>query len=149
MKNMDSKNLLYAYFTVEAALILPAAISIILFVIYVMIFQYDRCLLEQDIGALALRGSISSLESRALEEEMEAEIRRIYTDKYVAFCWGETNVTTGYGKIRIAGNGKVNIPFTLSVLNHSENGWNIHANEIRRQINPILIIRAVRKVIEQ
>ena len=47
-----------AYFTVEAALVLPVVIGAILFVIYMMLFQYDRCLLEQDIGGIALWGSI-------------------------------------------------------------------------------------------
>ena len=33
------------YLTVEAALILPMLIAAILFVIYMLVFQYDRCLL--------------------------------------------------------------------------------------------------------
>lgn len=53
-EDMEKKN---AYFTVEAALVLPIVIAALLFVIYMMLFQYDRCLLEQDMGAIALWGS--------------------------------------------------------------------------------------------
>ena len=45
------------YLTLEAALILPMLIAAILFVIYMLVFQYNRCLLEQDLGAMALWGS--------------------------------------------------------------------------------------------
>ena len=54
-----------AYFTVEAALVLPLVTGAILFVIYTMLFQYDRCLLEQDIGALALWGSLAEASDTA------------------------------------------------------------------------------------
>ena len=37
-----------AYMTVEAALIIPIVMGSILFVVYMMLFQYNRCLLEQD-----------------------------------------------------------------------------------------------------
>ena len=39
-----------AYFTVEAALIIPLVLGILVFLIFIMFYQYDRCLLEQDIG---------------------------------------------------------------------------------------------------
>ena len=39
-----------AYFTVEAAILYPIILSVILLMTYLLLFQYDRCLLEQDIG---------------------------------------------------------------------------------------------------
>ena len=43
-----------AYLTVEAALILPMVLGVIILVIYLLFFQYDRCLMEQNVGKLAL-----------------------------------------------------------------------------------------------
>jgi len=63
-----------AYFTVEAALVLPVVIGAILFVIYMMLFQYDRCLLEQDIGGIALWGSIVEASDTA---ELEQKVRQL------------------------------------------------------------------------
>lgn len=60
---MEKKN---AYFTVEAALVLPIVIAALLFVIYMMLFQYDRCLLEQDMGAIALWGALVTLPMRRI-----------------------------------------------------------------------------------
>ena len=50
------------YFTVEAALVMPVVLLGIALVMYLLIFQYDRCLLEQDTGVLALRGSAIQVE---------------------------------------------------------------------------------------
>lgn len=38
------------YFTVETSLILPMVLAVQVFLIYAMLRQYDRCLLEQDMG---------------------------------------------------------------------------------------------------
>lgn len=40
------------YFTVETSLILPMVLAVQVFLIYAMLRQYDRCLLEQDMGIL-------------------------------------------------------------------------------------------------
>ena len=45
------------YFTVEAALLLPIIIMIIVFMIFLSFYCYDRCILEQCAYAAALRGS--------------------------------------------------------------------------------------------
>ena len=61
-----------AYMTVEAALLFPFVIGSILFVIYMLFFQYDRCLLDQDMGAMALWGStIQNSDTEALEAEIQ------------------------------------------------------------------------------
>lgn len=39
-----------AYFTVEAAVLYPVVLGVVLLMMYLLFFQYDRCLLEQDMG---------------------------------------------------------------------------------------------------
>ena len=51
-----------AYFTVEAAMVFPFVMGAVLFTIFMFIFQYDRCLMEQDIGMLVLYASNLSME---------------------------------------------------------------------------------------
>ena len=46
------------FFTVEAAMVLSITLSAILLIIYLLFFQYNRCLMEQDMGTLALRGAV-------------------------------------------------------------------------------------------
>ena len=80
MKNAD------AYFTVEAALVLPVLMGAILFVIYILFFQYDRCLLEQDLGAMALWGSrLEESGQERLEEKVQERVRGLYKEKYMAW----------------------------------------------------------------
>ena len=42
-----------AYFTVEAAVLYPIVLGVIVLMTYLLFFQYDRCLLEQDMGRAA------------------------------------------------------------------------------------------------
>lgn len=44
-----------AYFTVEAAVLYPIVLGVIVLMTYLLFFQYDRCLLEQDMGRAAVR----------------------------------------------------------------------------------------------
>ena len=56
MKRCLTKNVA-GYFTVEAALLLPFVFMIIVFMIFLSFYCYDRCVLEQCAYAAALRGS--------------------------------------------------------------------------------------------
>lgn len=61
-----------AYFTVEAAILYPIILSVILLMTYLLLFQYDRCLLEQDIGkATVLSGSKWTLTKEQLNDYMQ------------------------------------------------------------------------------
>ena len=63
-----------AYFTVEAAILYPIILSVILLMTYLLLFQYDRCLLEQDIGkATVLSGSKWTLTKEQLNDYMQAD----------------------------------------------------------------------------
>ena len=67
-----------AYFTVEAAMVFPIVLSTVLFIIYTMFFQYDRCLLEQDIGVIALRGAAMQINDKEiLADEIEEQAVQI------------------------------------------------------------------------
>ena len=46
-----------AYFTVEAAMVMSLVLSVVVMVVYIMFFQYNRCIMEQDVGTLVLKGS--------------------------------------------------------------------------------------------
>lgn len=62
------------YFTIEAALLLPLVIMLIVFMIFLSFYCYDRCILEQCAYAAALRGSSNRFLSNedAYEEALQA-----------------------------------------------------------------------------
>lgn len=45
------------FFSVEAALVLPAVLGVYLFLIVILFLQYDRCLLEQDMASVMIKSS--------------------------------------------------------------------------------------------
>ena len=75
-----------AYFTAEAAFIMPIVFGTLLFMVYLFLYQYDRCLLEQDIGAMALWGSLVEVsDTIELEQKTQERMAGLYKEKYVAW----------------------------------------------------------------
>lgn len=75
-----------AYFTVEAAILYPIILSVILLMTYLLLFRYDRCLLEQDIGkATVLSGSKWTLTKEQLNDYMQKKALHFDEEKYIAW----------------------------------------------------------------
>ena len=62
-----------AYFTVEAAVLYPIVLGVIVLMTYLLFFQYDRCLLEQDMGRAAVRSGSMDAEKRGTESTAAGE----------------------------------------------------------------------------
>ena len=76
------------YFTVEAAMVLPIVIAVILMIIYMWFFQYNRCLMEQDTAILALRGSILQAEEKEeVFSFVQAQYQERNKEKYRKYCF--------------------------------------------------------------
>lgn len=75
-----------AYFTIEAAILYPIILSVILLMTYLLLFQYDRCLLEQDIGkATVLSGSKWTLTKEQLNDYMQKKALHFDEEKYIVW----------------------------------------------------------------
>lgn len=135
-----------AYFTVEAAIVFPIVLSTVLFVIYTMFFQYDRCLLEQDIGVIALRGAAMQINDKEiLADEIEEQAVQINYNKYLIWENGEMSLKLEGYKLCIMGNGQISHPF-----NSFEMGgyklWRAETSFKNDRVNPISFIRICRKL---
>lgn len=51
----ECKRYIRGYFTVEAAMILPVMLGVYVFIIVILMFQYDRCRLEQDMASMMIK----------------------------------------------------------------------------------------------
>lgn len=139
-----------AYFTVEAALVLPLVISAMLLGIYLFCFQYDRCLMEQDMGSLILWCSEARLDIKNTDKEQEEKIKirtgEIYMDKYVG--WELTAVDVKLEKNRISATGRGQLAFPVPGWN-MWNGNNLWENKVTYEsetISPVFYIRQLRKL---
>ncbi len=133
-----------AYLTVEAALVLPAVFGVILFVVYMLLFQYDRCLMEQDLGAMALWGcSVEAPDEQTLEKMTEERMRAMYKDKYAA--WRFTELGGRLERNRFTVSGKAQLTFPVPGLNFwGKNIWSSRAVDEYRRLSPVVFIRMCR-----
>lgn len=97
------KRCMEAYFTVEAALILPIVMLLTVMMIFLAIYSYDRCVMEHSAYEAALRGTNShfrtakeaeSAACAAAEKLVEGKLFAIYAFSYdVAVDAGSVTVT--------------------------------------------------------
>lgn len=136
-----------AYMTVEAVLILPIVFGVILLVIYLWFYQYDRCLMEQDAGMLAMRGAAMGAED--YEERMEATkslLAENYAGKYVAWEDLGTDIKIAKGKISVKQKGSIPFPFSGLAFWDGESLWKMSVSYENELLSPASILRKYRNV---
>lgn len=139
-----------AYFTVEAALVLPLVMSAMLLGVYLFCFQYDRCLLEQDMGSLMVWCSQAALENVGETKELEKKIRErtgeIYRDKYVAWEFTTINADVNKNDISVSGSGQLIFPVPGWNLWNDSNLWETNTRYECQRLSPVFYIRQFRKI---
>ena len=135
-----------AYFTVEAALIIPLALGILIFLIFIMFYQYDRCLLEQDIGMVAFWGTtVKAQDNQLLLEEMQNREANIYWEKYILFYPQDLKVSIGNGKVSVEKKGDISILFNSLATVPDLKRWEIATSYNNRRLSPKFMLRSIRK----
>ena len=139
-----------AYFTVEATLVLPLVMSAVLLDIYLFCYQYDRCLLEQDIGSLMLWCNEAILENTDTVEDQEEKIQNrmseIYRDKYIAWELTRIDVQLEKNRITVVGSGQLVFPVPVWNFWNNINIWEDEVTYESRSISPVFYIRQMRKL---
>ena len=128
------------YFTVEAAMVMPMVLYVIMMLIYLLFFQYNRCLLELEVGTLAVRGSmvrVKNNEDRA-EWLRKQDVKRD-EEKYIAWQCGETQWRLERGKLWVQQQGTLKIPFAEEV-------WSVNVNYENHVSDPVSVLRYYRKM---
>lgn len=139
-----------AYFTVEAALVFPYVTGILLFVVYMLLFQYDRCLLEQDVGAAALWGSCAEAEGpEALEQMIEKRVKDLYQDKYAAWKMEAFEAKLERNRFTVTGSGALTFPVSAWNFWSGKNIWETEKKCSFRRISPTEFVRLCRKARQQ
>ncbi len=135
-----------AYFTVEAALIIPLTLGILIFLIFIMFYQYDRCLLEQDIGMVAFWGTtVKADDNQLLMEEVQNREANIYWEKYILFYPQDMNVSIGNGKVSVEKRGDISILFSGLATVPDLKNWEIVTSYTNRRLSPKFMLRSINK----
>ena len=136
-----------AFFSVEAALILPLAIGAVLLAVSLFVFQYDRCLMEQDMAAQALKAATAeSGTNEELTEKIQMQTAGLYRNKYVAWDILMLEIKAKRGIIEAAGKGEFRFPVPGWNFWNGENVWSAQAEYKAHRISPVSFIRNCRKL---
>ena len=135
-----------AYMTVEASLVLPTIIGGIIFILYLGIFLYNYCTINQTAYIAALRGSqIKNVSTDEIDNYVKKQIDELLFQNILAREEVKKEVRTSIGKVTVKMSTDVNIPFT-DLLSAKIHIWEIKTEGYANRVNPIEIIRGVRKI---
>ena len=134
MRKRDIESQLDAYFTVEAALIIPLVMATIVFLMYMMFYQYNRCLMEQDLGCLLVKGSAN-------------EVQRNY-EKYLMWENEEVTVTQERSILTVSQKGQLSFPFAGWQIKGVGSVWSCEAEYQGNLITPTFWVRRYEKLVE-
>lgn len=138
-------------FTIEAAIIMPIIIIIMVMLIYLGFFQYNRCVMTQKTYVAALRGAIydEQLEGNILERNRytETELKNLYGTKILAARGFRSRVEMDNKEVKVHSDTSVKVPFVMLLRNQGyKNGWQIQVEKQVSIYKEIEFIRACRKV---
>lgn len=149
---MQKKKSCEAYFTVEATLVLPLVMGAILLEVYLFCYQYDRCLMEQDMGSLVLWCNEVRLENADTVEKQKAKIKsrtgEIYRDKYITWDLTTVDVRLEKNQVSVVGRGQLTFPVPGWNLWNNINLWESEVVYESKSISPVFYIRQLRKLDE-
>ena len=135
-----------AYMTVEASLVLPTIIGGIIFILYLGIFLYNYCTINQTAYIAALRGSqIKNVSTDEIDNYVKKQIDELLFQNILAREEVKKEVSTSIGKVTVKMSTDVNIPFS-DLLTAKIHIWEIKTEGYANRVNPIEIIRGVRKI---
>ncbi|MCR4791724.1 MAG: hypothetical protein K5871_03170 [Lachnospiraceae bacterium] len=135
------------YFTLEASLILPFALGVILLVIQIWFFKYDRVLQDMDTDAVIIR----SLEQHDMSPDEKAayaiaQMQDRYKEAYIAWNFGDLRVNASLNSVALEttgssfsfrGTGPLGIYGSLSCV----------TTRSRSSPNEVFVIRTYRKAL--
>ena len=138
-----------AFFSVEAAIVVPLAVSAILLAVSLFVFQYDRCLMEQDMASQTVKAaSVEAQTKEELTDKIQLQTAGLYRNKYVAWDMILLDVRIKKGIIEAVGEGEFRFPLPGWNLWNEENIWSVRAGYKAHRVSPVTFIRNCRKIIQ-
>ena len=137
-----------AYFTVEAAMVLPVVIFAIVLLIYLAFYQYNRCVMEQDMGWLALKGCIEGeADKEILIGILDNYSNTLNENKFMMWKMSDVEIKLERENVEVTRNGELHFPFSGFGGNDKVgNYWTTTAVYKNQRINPVDYIRIYRKI---
>ncbi len=144
---MQKSQKISAYFTVESAMVMVLVTAVIVVLVYIMLFQYNRCLLEQDMGSLVLKGcTVQVQDKKELLQRLQEFDSNIDRDKYIAWKQDEVTLKLEYDKVEVAQSGSLLFPFRGNAYFGMQSEWETSIVYENKRISPVTFIRMSKKI---
>lgn len=138
-----------AFFSLEAAIIVPLTIAAILLAACLFVFQYDRCLMEQDVAAQTVKAvSAEAKSNEELTDKIRLQTAGLYRDKYMAWDMILLDIKLKKGIVEAAGEGVFRFPLPGWNLWNENNVWSARAGYKAHRLSPVAFIRNCRKIVQ-
>lgn len=138
---------LAGYFSVEAALVVPFAIAAIVTVVYLTIYQYDRCIVEQDLIMLSVYAASMDRGDDG-ENRLQKRVREVDVTQYLN-CRLETfRVEVAGNTVRSEAGGIYLYPIPGWNWFTDQSGWQMEAFCKMKDFTPEKVLRGMRKIKE-
>lgn len=131
------------YMTVEAAMIVPAVFILVVMLLYLMFYMYDRCIMTQDLYTAAYRRSIERGRSK-VGATQQAGDTQVDTSRYFMLSSCSCSVQGG-SRVKGSGEASMNVP-GAAAFPGVEGTWGFRVLMEARKTDPPLAFRKYRRV---
>ena len=142
---MKKRKDISAYMTVEVSLLIPIIVMVILCVIYLAFYSYNKALAFQNAGICALYGKngLEETEDKEWVEKMYRVLQLINKGQFMAASNLKQQVSIENSHIVISQEGNVKIPiFNQEIMSKLSFSEKVRVSEQ----NGVFLIRQIRKV---
>lgn len=133
-----------AYMTVEASIIMPMIVIVLVFILYIGFYLYDVCVAGQFAYIAALR---TSQQKELTMEELEAygkkQLEELVTDRLVVTDTRQEKIKVTVRKIEVEISTMIQMPFS-NFISEKMGLWKIRGNGEVVRTDPVKYIRSVR-----
>lgn len=133
-----------AYFTVEAAILYPVVLGVTVLMIYLLFFQYDRCLLDQDMGRAAVMGGGRWMQKKEeLDQQLQKKDMFFEEGQYIAWEKELPLWKLEKDRITVEQTGRLKYPFWN--MGTTQKYWSTKASFRAERTNPVNYLRKYRR----
>lgn len=133
-----------AYFTLEAVLVLPLVLGVIGVVLFLLAYQYDRLVLEQDMGMLSVRISSFDVSWDETGQEFARLQQGLAREKYLLGTWKAPELDVSPGRVSVSGQLQLPLWMWGPMLGKPEGG--ISTSYRNHKLSPLFVIRSCERV---
>lgn len=136
-----------ASFTVEAAMILPIFFFACIFLVYIGIYQYDRCIAEQNLRYVIVRSKeLTHASDKEREKNLQEMVETIFAECIMPGITGESECDVSRGKIKVSYNGIVAAKLLTVFDGDFEREWELQAEGTAKVWKPVEFIRLYSRI---